>query len=483
MESIDRSMTLVSWYSRPMITDQTSKESQGLALEAQEICQSLLRMDTTNPPGNELPAALYVQEKLHEVGYETTLLESAPTRANLVCRYKGTGKAEPLLITAHLDVVEAHEQHWRHPPFSGTIAEGCLWGRGAIDMKNMAAMCTAIMRRLKRDDVQLERDVIFAAVADEEAGCEHGSQFLVEQHPDLVRAEYALGESGGFSLNLGGTTFYPIQIAEKGVHWIRATFRGEPGHGSMPRPNSAVIQLGEAIAKLGKAKMPVHQTEYVRDFLAAVAASQPAFARPLLRILSRPALLPRILQLFPDQSVARGFSALLSNTVAPTVARAGSKVNVIPGEAELQLDGRTVPGQTEEDLLREIRAILGEDVELTVMKSMPPVVTEPADSLLMDVIRAEIIEREPSALVIPYLIPGFTDAKQFSRLGTHWYGFSPVKLEPRSGLRFAEMFHGHNERIPIAGLHWGTELLYSVVTRFCAPGAASSIEKPASQAP
>lgn len=456
-------------YSAYMSTDTQSNESFDIAREAQAFCQALLRIDTTNPPGNERPAAEYVQDKLREVGYDTVLLESEPTRANVVCRYPGNGAKQPLLLTGHLDVVEADEARWRYPPFSGVIEEGCLWGRGAIDMKHMVAMCMAVMRRLKREQVVLERDVIFAAVADEEAGCDLGSRFLVEEHPDLVRAEYALGESGGFSLNLGGTTFYPIQIAEKGVHWIRATFRGEPGHGSMPRSDSAIIQLGEAIAKLGKAKMPTHPTEYVRDFLSAIAASQPAFARPLLRILSRPALLPRILQLFPDQSVARGFSALLSNTVSPTVATAGSKVNVIPGEAELQIDGRTLPGQSEDDLLREIRAILGNDVELTVMKSMPPVVTNPVESPLMDIIQTEINRREPEAMVIPYLIPGFTDAKQFARLGMHWYGFSPVKFEPQSGIKFSEMFHGDNERIPITGLHWGTDLLYAVVTEFCAP--------------
>lgn len=445
-----------------------------VARESQEMCQALLRIDTTNPPGNELPAAEYLQGKLREVGYDPVILESAPTRANLVCRLPGTGKKEPLLLTAHLDVVEAHEEYWRHPPFSGVIAEGCLWGRGAIDMKNMAAMCTALMREFKRTDARFDRDVIFAAVADEEAGCDHGSRFLVEEHPDLVRAEYALGESGGFTLNIGGTQFYPIQVAEKGVIWIRARFRGEPGHGSMPRSDSAVIKLGEAIGKLAKAKMPAHPTAQVRAFLEGVAAAQPAFARPLLRILSHPKMLPRVLKLLPDQGVARGFAAVLSNTATPTVVRAGAKVNVIPGEAELQIDGRTLPGQSEHDLLREIRAVLGDEVELEVMKSLPPVVTEPIQSPLLDIIREQLKECEPEGVVVPYLIPGFTDAKHFTRLGTHWYGFSPVKLEPKSGLQFAEMFHGHNERIPVAGLHWGADLLHAVVREFCAAAPDSA---------
>ena len=439
-----------------------------LGLDAQEMCQALLRMDTTNPPGNEKPAAEYLARKLGEVGLESDLLESAPGRANLVCRHRGNGSAPPLLLAAHLDVVEAYAEHWEYPPFSGEVADGCLWGRGAIDMKNMAAMSAAVMRRLAADKVELARDVIFAAVADEEAGCDLGSRFLVEKHPDLVRAEYALGEAGGYSMHLGSSTFYPIQVAERGVSWVRATARGEPGHGSIPRSDSAVVKLAAAVAKLGKAQFPIHKTRYIEDFLHAVAHEQPAFARPLLRVLSHPLLLPRILKLLPDQTATRGMIATLSNTASPTVLRAGSKINVIPGVAEVELDGRLLPGQDEESFLRELRAIMGPEIELEVLKSLPPVVTDPVESPLYDVIRQRIEEREPNATVVPYMIPGFTDAKYFTKLGTRWYGFAPIKIEPGSGIRFADMFHGHNERIPIAGLHWGTKLLYDVVSDFCA---------------
>jgi acetylornithine deacetylase/succinyl-diaminopimelate desuccinylase-like protein len=433
-----------------------------LAQDAQEMLQALLRIDTTNPPGNERPAAEYLQSKLEAVGLEPTLLESAPGRASLVCRHAGTGEAEPLLLAAHLDVVEAHVESWTRAPFAAEIADGCLWGRGAIDMKHMAAMSAAILRRLARDRVTLARDVIFAAVADEEAGCDHGSRFLVDEYPDLVRAEYALGEVGGFSLHLAGSTYYPVQVAEKGVCWIRARVRGTPGHGSMPRADSAVVKLGELIARLGKTRLPVHATATVRDFLQAVASRQPALARPLLRILTHPRLLGRLLAVVPDQALARSFAPLLSNTAAPTVVQAGSKVNVIPGVAEVLIDGRTLPGQEDADLLRELGAVLGPEVELEVIKSMPPVTTEPVSSPLFDIIKRQINRREPDAVVVPYMSPGFSDAKHFSRLGARWYGFAPVKLEP--GMRFADMFHGNDERIPLAGLHWGVELLYDVVT-------------------
>jgi acetylornithine deacetylase/succinyl-diaminopimelate desuccinylase-like protein len=436
--------------------------------DAREICQALLRMDTTNPPGNERPAAEYLAGTLREVGYEPVLLEEKPQRTNMIVRHRGTGAAPPLLLTAHLDVVEADPTKWRQPPFAGIEAEGCLWGRGAIDMKNMAAMCAAIMRRLARDEVRLGRDVIFAAVADEEAGCDRGSRFLVEQHTDLVRAEYAIGESGGFSLHLAGTTYYPVQVAEKGFCWVKARITGEPGHGSMPRRDSAVIRLGEALARLGGAQFPVHPTRYVKDFLATVAARQPALLRPLLRMVARPELLARVTRLIPDSGVARSFAALLSNTASPTVVRAGAKTNVIPGLAEIEIDGRTLPGQSDDDFLRELRAVLGEDVELEVMKSAPPVTTEPVESPLFDIIRRQVNAREPDAVVVPYMIPGFTDAKYFTRMGARWYGFSPVKIEKGSGIRFADMFHGHNERVPIAGLAWGTEVLDAVVRELCA---------------
>src|SRR5215510_6904592 len=258
-----------------------------LGEEARRMCQALLRMDTTNPPGNERICADYLAGSLAEVGYRPEIVERAPGRANLIVRHRGSGAKPPLLLTAHLDVVEADPAQWRRPPFSGDEHEGCLWGRGAIDMKNMAAMCTAIMRRLAMARVALSRDVIFAAVADEEAGCTYGSQFLVEQHRAKVEAEFAIGESGGFSLHLGDTTFYPVQVAEKGFCWIRARVRGTPGHGSMPRPDSAVTKLGEALAALGAAQLPVHPTKYVADFLAGLRSRQPALIQPLMRLVSR----------------------------------------------------------------------------------------------------------------------------------------------------------------------------------------------------
>ncbi|HEX3757557.1 MAG TPA: M20/M25/M40 family metallo-hydrolase [Kofleriaceae bacterium] len=436
--------------------------------EARRLCQALLRMDTTNPPGNERICADYLAASLTEVGYRPELIEPAPGRANLIVRHRGTGARPPLLLTAHLDVVEADPSGWQRPPFSGDEHEGCLWGRGAIDMKNMAAMCTAVMRRLAATQAKLSRDVIFAAVADEEAGCEHGSKFLVEHHRSKVEAEFAIGESGGFSLHVGETTFYPVQVAEKGLCWIRARVTGTPGHGSMPRADSAVTRLGEALAALGKAQLPVHPTKYVADFLDALRARQPALIQPLVRLLTRPRMLARIARLVPGAQAMRGLAPLLSNTASATVVRAGNKTNVIPGVAEFEIDGRTLPGQTDDDLLRELRAVLGPEVELEVVRSAPATVTEPFESPVYEAIKHQVEAREPGAVVVPYMIPGFTDAKYFSQMGARWYGFSPVKIERDAGIRFADMFHGNDERVPVAGLMWGAEVLDAVVREICA---------------
>jgi len=434
-----------------------------LAEYAFRLCQQLLRIDTTNPPGNELPAAELLADELRGAGLEPVVLESAPGRGNVVARLRGTGEKPPLLLTAHLDVVEADPSAWDHPPFSGEVHDGCLWGRGAIDMKNMAAMSVAIITRLAREGVRPQRDLIFAGVADEEAGCRHGSLWLCDNHTDLVRSEFAIGEGGGFNIQVAGKSFFTVQVAEKGVCWVRARATGEPGHGSMPREDSAVVQLSEAIARLGKQGLPRHSSEPVQGFIGAVASHLPAPMRPLIKMLSSPTLGPAMLNLVPDPGVRRAFRALLGNTASPTILRAGNKTNVIPGFAEAEIDGRILPGQTKDDFMRELHEVLGADIELEVMHSLPPVITEPKESSLYSLIHEVMAERAPDAPMVPFTLQGFTDAKAFTSIGAKWYGFAPVMLPPT--LRFADMFHGHNERIPVDGLAWGTQTLMQVVRR------------------
>jgi len=441
-----------------------------------ELLRDLIRIPTVNRgtrddgDGNERPAAERVAEHLRKAGLEPRFLEKQKNRTNVVARLKGDGSKPPLLFNAHLDVVEADASAWRHDPFGAEIHDGYIWGRGTIDMKHMAAMSACVMALLAeraKGDKPLSRDIIFAGVADEEAGCELGSLFLATEHADLVRAEYMLGEIGAFSLHLFGRTFYPIQVAEKGVCWVRATYEGIPGHGSMPNPDSAVVRLAQAVTRLGRGRLPMHPTAVVTEFLTGLARELPSPQRHALKRLTTPQVAALILDyLVRDPGQRRSFGAMLSNTASPTVVRAGSKVNVIPGKASVELDGRTLPGQTEGEFLAELRDALGGDPELEVLRSLPPVEAS-SRTPLFDHLAATLQRHDPTGHPLPYLIPGFTDAKAYSRLGTTCYGFSPVKFDPTHPIDFSKMYHGHDERVPVAGLKWGLRVLYEAVESFC----------------
>lgn len=426
---------------------------------AREHLRALLRMDTTNPPGAEDPAAEYCRDVLREAGFEPQLLRSPAGRPNVVVRHPGRGERGPVLVGAHLDVVEADPERWTHPPFAAVEADGCLWGRGAIDMKNLAAMMLAILPAWRRAGITPPRDLIFAAVADEEAGCEHGSSFLVEQHPELVRADLALGEGGGFSVQVLGRRLYPIATAEKGLAWVRVVAEGSPGHGSMPMRDSAVIRLARALERLGTVRLPGHP-DVTREHIDAMAAVLPLHAGVALRLLLVDGVRDRLIDRLLPAHVARGLSATLSNTVSPTVVRAGQKTNVIPGRAEAELDCRTLPGQSTGDLLRELAAVTGPDVRYEVIHEAPPTVASPrteAFARLCAVIR----RHDPEGIPVPSLCPGFTDAKSWSRLGATCYGFLPLRLP--AGMRFPDLFHGDDERIPLDGLDWGTRVLWDAL--------------------
>lgn len=434
--------------------------------EAVRHLQALLRIDTTNPPGNETPAAEYLAALLTDAGVEPTLVGPSPSRRSVVARLAGTSREPPLLVHAHLDVVPAEPAHWTHPPFGGEIHDGYLWGRGAIDMKHMAVMATLVLCRLAREGRKLSRDIIFAGVADEEAGCDDGSKWLVDHHPDLVRSEYALGEVGGATMYIGGHPIYPVQIAEKGVVWMKLKARGTPGHGSIPREDNAVARLSEAVARLARRPLPHHLTAAASAYLDALAATQSFPRSMVLRQLKDPKLARGLLRILPDRHQAALLGAALSNTATPTMLRAGFKTNVIPAEAEAEVDGRSLPGQTSEDLVAEVQAVIGKHIEVLVTRSLPPVETA-APSPLFDVITAAVDAHHPGATIVPTLISGFTDAKHWSRLGARCYGFCPVRF-PEDGPSFPQLFHGHDERIPVDGLRWGVNVLHDIVRRFCA---------------
>jgi acetylornithine deacetylase/succinyl-diaminopimelate desuccinylase-like protein len=447
-----------------------ANEPEKTAVEALELFKELLRIDTTNPPGNERPAAELLARLFEREGIEYSVVESEPTRASVVARLRGTGDRGALLLNGHLDVVPVDREAWSHDPFAAVEADGCIWGRGAIDMKNMVAMSAMTLVQLKRSGVRLSRDLIFAGVADEEAGSNHGALFLVQQHPDLVRSEYVLNEVGGHTLHMGASRFYPVQVSEKGICWFELVATGEPGHGSMPHPNNAVVKLARAIRALGETRLPQRVTPVVAGFLRTLARGAPFPQSKLLPLMLEPRLAGFLLDTLerqnPDQ--ARAIGAMLRNTVSPTILRAGRKVNVIPSEARAELDGRVVPGTSVGEFLAEVQDVIGRDLRLNVLEQHDGTVFE-THTPLYDAIVEAVGRNDPGGIVVPYMIPGFTDSFAYARLGATCYGFSPVRLPP--DLNFTRMYHGHDERIPIDGFSWGFKLLSQLVGDFCASGA------------
>jgi acetylornithine deacetylase/succinyl-diaminopimelate desuccinylase-like protein len=436
--------------------------------------KQLLRIDTTNPPGNERAAADYLGRVLDQEGIPYRIVESEPTRASLVARLVGSGKRAPLMLNGHLDVVPVERDRWRHDPFGGEEHDGCIWGRGAVDMKNMVTMSLMTLVLLKRAGVPLERDVIFAAVADEEAGSRLGSRFLVEQHPELVRAEYVLNEIGAYTFYVGDAVFYPIQVAEKGICWFELTAQGTAGHGSMPRPDNAVVRIARAIEALGTVRLPFHSVPVVESFLRGLVEKAPALARVAVPLLSRPAFARILLKLaqLQDPEQAISLEALLRNTASPTVLSGGSKVNVIPSSASVLVDGRVLPGQTVDAFLAEVQRVVGDDLRVRVLEQHEGTIFR-TDTPLYDLIGRTIEKHHPGAVAVPFMIPGFTDSHAYARLGATCYGFSPVKM-PR-GLNYTSLYHGHDERIPIDGFAWGLRVLVDLVHEFCGgPGAPAS---------
>lgn len=448
-------------------TSFTVPESEWKAVfeEALEHFRRLLRFDTTNPPGNEREACEFLGAILRREEIGNEILESAPDRANLVCRLPGDGSLPPLLLNAHLDVVPAERAYWTHDPFGGVLDRGFVWGRGALDMKHMAAMSLMTVLLLRRHRVALKRDLIFAAVADEETGGKHGSEWLVERHPEKVRAEYALGEIGGFNRIVAGTHFYPVQIAEKGICWLRLRAKGEPGHGSLPNWDGAAAKIGRAAHLLGSKRLPFHCTPQAAVFVETMAEHQPFPRGLVLRSVLNRHLSDRILdRLMPDKGLARLLYATLHDTANPTILRAGEKINVLPSEATLEVDGRVLPGRSRDQFLREITDVIGEGYEIEVLEFKPAVSVPPDDPILQSM--NEVLRRhDPLAVVVPNMVPGFTDAKHYSRLGIRCFGFSPVKLP--EGFDSIGLMHGHDERIPVEGFFFGVRVLFELAVHLC----------------
>ena len=429
--------------------------------------QELIRIDTTNPPGNESLAAEYLQGVLRKEEIDPVVTESAPGRGNVTARLKGGG-APPLMILGHTDVVACEPEHWSHPPFGGDLHDGCVWGRGALDMKNMVAAELMIFLLLKRKGLSLDRDLIFAATADEEAGKgDHGVGWLLDNDPDQVEAAYVITEGGGADFEVGHERFYTCQTGQKGIFRFRMKSKGPPGHVSRPEAKSAVVSLSRAVGALGEAELPIHLSQTVRAFLEGVAEKRdPRFKRLLSEVLSNDPSEEELLSLPLGGSLKSELPHLLRNTVSPTILEAGEKINVIPTEATAWVDARLVPGQTDKSFLEEIRPYIGKDVEVEVEQYSPPLEAS-VDSPLFRTIVDTMKHHDPEASVVPYMSTGGTDAKHICprRPDTEVFGFMPYRQSP--GQEEWRLIHGHDERTSVNNLLFATQVLYDVVRRFC----------------
>jgi acetylornithine deacetylase/succinyl-diaminopimelate desuccinylase-like protein len=426
-----------------------------------ELLQNLIRFDTSNPPGNEAECINYINGLLTEAGFETTVLAKVPKRSNLVARLKGEGTVPPLLLYGHVDVQITKGQTWQHPPFEGKIVDGCVWGRGTMDMKGGVAMMLAAFLMAKAEGLRPAGDVVLALLADEECFGDFGARYLVENHAGLFKdIRYALGEIGGYTFYVGKQRFYPIQVAEKQVCIMKITVRGPGGHGSMPQRGGVMAKLSRVLRQLDKRSLPVHITPAVYQMIQTMASHFSFPSNLVLRQLLNPAMTGRVLKLLGARW--QSFEPLLHNTVNATIIHGGENVNVIPSEVVLQLDGRLLPGFSPDDMLAELCRVLDPGVELELVRYEPG--PAPPDMGLFPTLADALREADPDGVPLPMLLPVVTDGRLFSKLGIQTYGFTPMKLPP--GLDFMQLLHAADERIPIEALDFGAGAIYQVLQRF-----------------
>jgi acetylornithine deacetylase/succinyl-diaminopimelate desuccinylase-like protein len=423
-----------------------------LEADVTTLCQELIKIPSVNygeGNGDEEAVAHFVKAKLEEVGISAKLYESAPKRVSVVARLEGADQTRPgLVVNGHLDVVPANAADWSVDPFSGVIKDGCVWGRGAVDMKNMDAMMLGVFRLWARHGYRPNRTMVIVFFADEEAGGIYGSRWMAEKHPEVFAGcSETISEVGGFSLTLtSGKRVYLLETSQKGIEWMKLTATGLAGHGSFLNDQNAVTRLSDAISRIGNYKWPQRLTKTNEIFFRKIAEFtgkkfDPADLKPLLEELG---------------TLARSIGATLTNTANPTMLEAGYKANVIPQQATAVVDGRTLPG-FEKELIETIKSLAGQFVEVESLVSDIPLEVEFGGELvskMIDAIKAE----DPEGEVIPYLLSGGTDNKALAKLGITGYGFSPLKLP--SDMDFVAMFHGVDERVPVDSLHFGARTLH-----------------------
>ncbi len=422
--------------------------------EITKLLQDLIRINTTNPPGNELGAAIYLRDFLQREGIASTIYEAEPGRANLVARLPGSGTGKPLILLGHTDVVTADPGSWRYDPFAGTVADEFIWGRGALDMKGMLAMEVMALVLLKRAGITPPRETILLAVADEEAGGTMGMGWLIEQDiPGLKEAEYVINE-GGVGMVSAGIPVFSCQSAEKGLLWVKLSFPGRPGHASMPADDNAILKMAKVLQRIIGFKRPITLCETTRIYLKELANLQG------LSLAGQTAL-DYSLKLFAARHLQaeRSIQAMLYHTISPTIVRAGTKANVLPDKCELTLDCRLLPGETPGHFLEEIQKHVNDPaVEYEIIQAADPTESSPHTPLFATI--ANVLRQEmPQSLLVPSLTPTATDSRFFRYRGIAAYGFMPVLISEEE----LQRMHGIDERLSLANLEQGTRVLYEVL--------------------
>jgi acetylornithine deacetylase/succinyl-diaminopimelate desuccinylase-like protein len=437
--------------------------------EVTDFLSGLIRINTTNPPGNETAAGKYVAKALEQDGFKCELFESAPGRGSVVTRLKGESRKPSMLLLSHLDVVAANPKEWSVDPFGGLVKDGFVWGRGALDMKGMTAVEVMALKLLKRNGAKLKGDMLLAATADEEKGGEAGAGWLVQNHPDRVDADYVLNEGGGMAMQVNGKNMFTINTAEKGILWFKVEATGTPGHGSVPgAADNAILRMNKVVEILGHYRSKISLVPTVKQYVANISKSSGLGA--LSTLLHDPSKSDQILDALAqkDRYLAEELRARLRMTVTPTMINGGVKENIVPSQCDTVFDCRILPGQTTTKTFDEIKNLL-KDADSDKLTFETIQANEPSESSLDTPLYTVIVEAlkefEPGCSVAPVMLTGGTDSRFFRKLGSTCYGFHPVRPET-SYSEMQKTIHGIDERISEENLVFGTSVLYNVIERF-----------------
>jgi len=435
----------------------SDKKWEDVKKEATQLLREYIRINTTNPPGNEIEGANFLKHVLEKESFECNIFESIKDRGNIVTRLKGTGEAPSLLLLSHIDVVPVDEDRWEYHPFSGELVDNNIWGRGALDCKSLGIAELMVMLLLKRERINLKGDVVLAATADEEAGGVFGAEWMVKEKFPLIKTDCVINEGGGDGILTDKGYVFLCQTAEKGIYWMRLKFKGRPGHGSMPHEDNCIVKMAKAINIISSYSSPTKVNDVVEKFVEGFGIDKKVFD---------PNLSKQILKAIKDKKMTYWINAMMRNTFSPNVVKGGKKTNVIPSECYLEVDSRVLPGYEPEYALEELRKLLKDIVEFDVeiiQESIPS--QSPIQSPLYKLLEETIKKWNLKAKLIPFMQVGGTDSRFFREKGIPAYGFGPLLIDGPYG-EFLEMVHGHNEKISTDNLLFMIKMLWNVVTEF-----------------